>query len=327
MAGLHPDNHLIGVDIGGTNTIVAVVSLSGEVLARSQMRTLPSLGPTSGLERIAALIESVYQEVNGENIAGIGVGCTGPIDRITGRVFNPHTLPTWDGFSVTEGLSARFNVPAVMENDAHAGALGEHWQGAGRGSRHMIYVTVGTGIGAGLILEGSLYTGAEGTAGEIGHIIVDETGPPCYCGLNGCVESIAAAPALINQAREHIQQATNAILTLSNNDPKQISPETIAEAARNGDYVAHAIIAKSARALGIALRDLVVTLSPQIIVLGGGVMKSFDLFEPGIQEVLRTLHLPISNLRIVPAQLGRHAGVIGAARAYLVRGNSQKQAI
>jgi glucokinase len=249
----------------------------------------------------------------------MGIGCTGPLDRIAGTVHNPYTLPTWDDFPLTDCLTEMLGVPVVVENDAHAGALGEHWRGAGRGTRHMIYVTVGTGVGGGLILDGRLYTGATGTAGEIGHHSVDLHGPVCYCGSRGCVELYAAAPALVRRTCERVGTEPSLIPALVGDDPDAIDPEVIARAAREGDGLANDILHEAARALGTGLANLAVVLVPEVIVLGGGVMRSFDLFLPTIREVIEGLLFPLGDLRIVPAQLGMNAGVIGAARAVLDR--------
>jgi glucokinase len=319
MYNVGSDQIVIGVDIGGTNVVVAAVSPQGDVLASASGPTLPRRGPEDGVRRTVGMVEDVQRATGGRELAGIGIGCTGPVDRIAGTVHNPYTLPTWDDFPLTDCLTETLDVPAVMENDAHVGALGEHWRGAGRGTRHMIYVTVGTGVGGGLILDGALYTGATGTAGEIGHHSVDLNGPVCYCGSRGCVELYTAAPALVRRARERAEAEPSLIPRLVGGDLGALDPELIARAAREGDGLANDIIHEAARALGAGLANLAVVLVPEVIVLGGGVMRSFDLFRPTIQEIIEGLLFPLGDLRIVPAQLGMNAGVIGAARAVLDR--------
>jgi glucokinase len=264
------------------------------------------------------MIGDVQRAIGDRDLAGVGIGCTGPIDRIAGMVHNPYTLPTWDGYPLTDRLSDGLGVPVVMENDAHVGVLGEHWCGAGCGTLYMVYVTVGTGVGGGLILNGALHTGATGTAGEIGHHSVNMNGPKCYCGGRGCVEQYAAAPALTRSARERMA-ASDTLQALVDGDPDRINPEVIADAARSGDPVSLAVIDQGAAALAVGLANLAYILVPEVIVMGGGVMHSFDLFQPAIHETLRRLKFPLGDLRVVRAALGTDAGVIGAARAVLDR--------
>lgn len=320
MGNITSDHILIGVDIGGTNIVVAAISPSGEVLAKATTATRPTDGPAAGVSRILDLIGQIQSAAGTRPLAGVGIGCTGPVDRITGHIYNPHTLPTWDAFPLTEALQQKLDVPVIIENDAHAGALGEHWRGAGRDVKHMVYITVGTGVGGGILVDGALYTGANGLAGEIGHLPISlDNGPLCYCGIRGCLESLVSAPALIKQARDRVRQMNSLILSYVDNDVSLITPRVIAEAARSSDELAMHLIAKAAYTLGIGLRSLIVTLAPEMIVLGGGVMNSFDLFMPGIQAAIDNLHLPTDYIRIKHAELGLNAGVIGCARAVLDR--------
>jgi glucokinase len=320
MNNLSPDHILIGVDIGGTNTIVAAISPGGEVLSRATMATRPGDGPDAAVRRIVDLIRQAQQGAGEKPLAGVGIGCTGPVDRQTGHIHNPYTLPTWDDFPLTDALQRELSVPVVIENDADAGALGEHWQGAGRGVKHMVYVTIGTGVGGGIVLDGRLYNGANGLTGEIGHLpITAGSGPLCYCGIHGCLESLVAAPALSSQARDGVRQTDSLIRSLVGGDLSLITPQVIAEAARQGDELGRQIINGAAHALGLGLRGLIVTLAPEMIVLGGGIMDSFDLFLPGIRVVVDGLHLPTDYVRIVHAKLGLNAGVVGGARAVLDR--------
>jgi glucokinase len=249
----------------------------------------------------------------------VGIGATGPINRESGRIQNPFTLPTWDDVPVVDVLRAELGVPVVMENDAHAAALGEYWRGAGQGIRHMIYLTVGTGVGGGLILGGKLHTGAGGIAGEVGHLPVDLNGPECYCGGRGCIEAIASAPALIRQVVEHPDLPRSAILALAGGDHGAISAKIIADAARQGDAAAQSILERAGTALGLGLCGLIVVLAPERIVMGGGVMGSFDLLHPIIARTVQRISGYVPVPPIVPAALGLNAGVTGAVRALIER--------
>ncbi len=316
-----PDEVLLGVDIGGTNIVVAALAPDGEILSRIGGPTLPERGPEDGIQRILGFLHEAQQQSRRATIAGVGIGITGPIDRVRGRIQNPYTLPTWDDVPLADSLHDALGVPVVLENDAHAAALGEFWLGAGRGTQHMIYLTIGTGVGGGIIVNGMLHTGATGLAGEVGHMTVTAGGPECYCGSHGCIESLAAAPALAQQARDHPDLAQSRILSLAGNTLDGITAEIIASAAQVGDAVASSVIERAAHALGIGLRNLVLAISPDRIVLGGGVMRSFDLFYPVIRQTVQSLagYLPVDQLEIVAAQLGLNAGVSGAVRALLDR--------
>ena len=310
---------VIGIDIGGTNIAVAAVSPEGEILSRTGGLTLPQKGPELGTKRIIKLIRKVQQNVEGLKTIGIGIGCTGPIDRIKGVIHNPYTLPSWEGYHLADHIEKEFGVPVVMENDAHVGALGENWIGAGKDIQHLVYITAGTGIGGGLILNGKLYTGSTGLAGEIGHQCINFNGPPCYCGFRGCVESIAASPAITKRAKQRLQTEQSIITELVDGDLEKITPRIISNAARKGDPLAKDLIHEAAFALGVGIGNLLMVLAPEMVILGGGMMRSFDLFQPTIQQVLNGLSYPVNGVRVVPAKLGLNAGVIGAARAILER--------
>ncbi len=311
----------IGLDIGGTNIVAAALSPRGEVLARASLPTQAGRGPEDGVRRIVGAIRTLQEQTGGRHAVGVGIGCAGPLDRETGRVRNPFTLPTWDDVPLTGMLQAALGVPAVIENDADAAALGEYWLGAGRGVQHMVYVTVGTGVGGGLILGGRLHVGATGNAGEIGHQSIDMHGPPCYCGARGCVEMFAAAPAISAQAQTRARAGETLMAKLAGGDIEAITPRIVADAARQGDAAALAIIDEAGHALGVGLGNLVTVLSPERIVMGGGVMLSFDLFYPAIRRTLDRLArlVSVDAVEVVHAGLGLNAGVSGAMTALIER--------
>lgn len=297
--------YIFGVDIGGTKIAVAAVSLQGAILARAEIETRAAEGAPRVIARLSDALHSIEQ---GDELLGIGIGCTGPVDPRTGHVMNPYTLPTWDDVDIVSPLAGEFHTRVALENDCDVAALGEHWIGSARGANNAVYITVGTGIGAGLILNNKLYRGVGMVAGEIGHMSIENDGVPCYCGSRGCLEMYAAGPA-IAKAYENQTGAQN------------ISAREVIERAQNDDGDARQIVEQTAYYLGVGLGNLITILAPDVIVLGGGVMQSFDLFYPAMRATItkNVTLVPSAQVSIVPAALGQNAGVIGAAKALLER--------
>ncbi len=299
---------IAGIDIGGTKIAVGLVNGAGEVIRRAETPVHVDRGPQDALERILTILQSQVQET-GVTVEGIGIGCTGPIDPISGMLGNVNTLPGWEGWNPCEQLSLQMGVSAAMENDADAAALGEARLGAGKGSRSLICVTVGTGIGAGLILHGEIYRGAQHSHPELGHHIIDPSGPLCTCGAYGCWESLACGPAMEQWYAEQ-PGVTGAP------DAKEICAQ-----ARSGEGLALAAVERTAKYLGLGLANIVSMFMPEKIVLGGSIMRSADLFLPGIRRQLE------QNCRLVPyqlceisvASLGHDVGLIGAAQVWYHR--------
>lgn len=299
---------LFGVDIGGTKIAVAAVSVDGKILARTELETQAAQGAPRVIARLAQALHSIAPP---EPLLGIGIGCTGPVDPRTGHVMNPYTLPTWDDVDLVSPLAAEFNTPVVLENDCDAAALGEFWQGAAQGTQHAVYVTVGTGIGAGLILQGKLYRGASMVVGEFGHTTIDYAGTACYCGSHGCLEMYAAGPAIAKA----YQSKTGA---------SQATAREVIQAAIRGDPAAVGVIDRAAYYLGIGLSNLISLLAPDVIVLGGGVMEHVELFQRTLRDTIsKNVGLvPWQDVKITRAALGANAGVIGAAKGLLERLNA-----
>jgi len=293
---------------------------SATVHSRESIRTEAARGPEDGFRRLAALIERVCAQagVAPRELLGIGVGCTGPLDVERGRVQNPYTLPTWDDAPLMDFLHARFGLPGALLNDAQSAALGEFWNGAGRGVENLIYITVGTGIGGGIILGGKLYRGIDGLSAEVGHQVIDLDGPPCYCGARGCLEALAAAPAIKRAARERATP-DGRMLALAKGDPERLSPRLVYLAARQGDEAARAILHQTGHYLGVGIANLLNVLAPDVVVLGGGVMQGWDVIAPPMLETVhaRGTMIPFDKIRIVPASLKLNAGVTGAVRGLL----------
>lgn len=289
------------VDIGGTKFAVGMVSETGQVVARVETPSLPELGVRDGLARIVALLHKMAGQAK-EPLQCIGVGCTGPVDPFTGELGLIEFLPGWEGLRLADELERAFGVRTAVENDADAAALGEWAWGAGRGADRFIYVTVSTGIGGGIVLDGQLYRGAGGAHPEVGHHVIDPSGPECFCGARGCWESLAGGPALARRGG-------------------RASAAEVCEAARQGEIGALAAVEQEGYYLGLGFANLVTLFVPDIIALGGGVMQSKALFEERITATIRSNCglVPFDRTRLVPAALGMDAGLVGAAQVWTKR--------
>jgi glucokinase len=248
----------------------------------------------------------------GRKVDGIGVGSTGPIDPETGVYGEVGTLPGWQGAPLAADLEREFGVSVAVENDADAAALGEAAWGAGRDASSLLYVTVSTGIGVGIILDGRLYRGAGRAHPEIGHQVIDSRGPACYCQANGCWESLASGPAM---------EAWMGANAAGQFPPEALTARQICALARQGDTLALAAVRREAHYLGLGLANLVTIFCPEVIALGGGMMLSADLFLAQAIDVVRRIctQVPAANTSIVLAGLGTDTGLLGAACAWLHR--------
>ena len=322
------DRLMLGIDIGGTKTMAAVLRLSsGEVVSCLTIPTLAERGPEISLQRIRELVRAVVQQAGVEmsQISGIGIGCAGPLDSARGRIQNPFTLPTWEDVPIVDDLVAAFGIPTLLVNDAHAAALGEYWMGAGKGSRNMLYVTISTGIGGGIIVDGRLLRGVGLMAGEVGHAVIDKQGPKCYCGTRGCWEMMASGTAIARMAQERATEQS-LIWQLTKGKSQAITAEIVSEAARRGDGLAQQIMDETAENLGIGIANLMNILGPDVIVLGGGVMASWDLLE---ETMFKTIYgrigmVPFDQIRILRAALENDSVLVGAVRALVDLGSASK---
>jgi len=289
-----------GIDIGGTKMAVALVDQQARIAARTSLATEAGMGFDRAVERLISAIEQLLAEVGSEaaGLGGIGIGCAGPVDPLRGQINNPYTLEGWNRCNIVDPLRLRFGVPAVLENDADAAAVGESLAGAGKGAESMVLLTFGTGVGGGVVLSGRIYRGAEGEHPELGHLVVDSGGPPCYCGVRGCLESMASGTALGEAGRAQGYGS---------------APEVF-EAATGDEARAVAIVERAVEAASRAAWTICHTFLPQTLVLGGGIMEQwFDRFAGPIRERLRhaTQFTP-ANVAVVKAQLGNDAGMVGA---------------
>jgi len=317
---------LIGIDIGGTKIAVAAITSSGRILGCAQAPVCEQSSLAAFNDTLITLVRRALAEggLPGEKPAAIGIGCTGPVDPAQGTVSNPYTLPLPMDSDITTPLRKAFDAPVLLENDAFAAALGEAWLGAARGRELAVCVTFGTGIGCGVVRAGRLQHGARGHFPEIGHQILDPTGPPCYCGASGCWESLASGTA-IGQAGQRAAQGPGgeALLALAGGRAEAVDARLVFQAARSGDPVACHIVERAVRATAAGVHNLVHAFAPDAIVLGGGMMCHYDLFEPAARAAIaRITIVPVDGLLIAPAELGANAGLYGAARlAALSLGN------
>jgi glucokinase len=316
---VHPKSKsiAIGVDLGGTKMRAALVNEHGRILRRLERPTLAEEGASFVMQRMLDLIRDIISDspLQFREIKGIGVGSAGQIDPWSGTVLSATpNLPGWGGMPLAELVRGAFGLPVCVDNDANAAAWGEKQFGAGQGVAHLICITIGTGIGGGLIVDGQLYHGATGVAGEIGHLTVNLDGPPCNCGSFGCLEAYAAAPAIVARAQKAVRAGAETALTQVNK-LGDITVPLIAQAAAKGDPLASQIMQETGRYIGAGLAGLVNVLNPERIVIGGGVAQAGDSLLKPIERTVRARAMPIAAevLQVVQAQLGEDAGVIGAA--------------
>lgn len=295
------------IDIGGSKLAVAVVRQDGVILAQRQCATEPERGFPDALARMERMLRELIAKTG--SIDGIGVGCPGPLSPSTGTLFEVGTLPGWRGANLVAALESRFGVTVAVENDADAAALAEfHWSAA-NSADSFIYVTISTGIGGGIVLNKKLYRGVQGAHAELGHQIIDPSGPLCYCSARGCWESLASGTAMSAWMQEIAPQA------------RPMSASAICELAYAGNEVALKVVHRQGYYLGLGLANLTTMFAPEIIALGGGVMKSGSLFLDEAQRVVTSLctQVPAEETSIRYATLGPDVGVLGAAQAWLQR--------
>ena len=305
-----------GIDLGGTKILVLITDEQGSVLGEERVPTLAAQGPDAVITRIVEAVRAAaaHARVAVPDIRVAGVSAPGPINSAEGDITDPPNLPGWHNVRLARVLHEQLGVPAVLENDANCACVGEHQFGAGRGYRHLLYVTISTGIGGGVIIDDKLYAGASGAAGEVGHMGVAMSGPTCGAGHVGCLEAFASGTAIARRAREMIAAGgLPRTARLAEHDPP-LSARTVYLAGQQGEAAAAAIITEAGRYLGVGLASMINAFNPQAIVLGGGLTNMGDaLLGPAI-EVARTRSFAQSfmDVRIVESELGDNAAALGA---------------
>ena len=312
--------YVVGIDIGGTNIVAGTVAEDGsELLGLVSEPTFPEQGADAVLARIVKLTKASMAAARGKEIAGIGIGSPGPLDTKTGVVLLTPNLG-WTNFPLRDRLTQALGLPATLDNDANCAIFGEWWRGAARGADYVVGLTIGTGIGGGIVLGGQVYRGASDIAGEIGHMTIDSTGRLCKCGNYGCLEAYSSGPAIAARAVEGIRPGTDTSLPkYVNGDLSKITAQLVYEAAHDGDDYAREVVKDTAKFLGAGVASLINIFNPEVVVVCGGVTLAGDrLFEPLRAEVRRRAFKPATDVcRIVPGELTGTAGVYGAAAVFI----------
>jgi glucokinase-like ROK family protein len=308
---------VVAVDIGATHVGVALTTLGSEILVHRHEPADVRFGPHPVLGRVRGLLDDLLEEqgVGREDVVAIGVGVPGPVEQASGLLTVPPIMPGWDRFPIRDVFLGEYAAPVFVDNDVNIMALGEHWGGVSKGVADTIFVKIGTGIGSGIIIGGRLHRGIQGCAGDLGHVCVDPQGPTCTCGNQGCLEAMAAAPAMVAQAERCAREGESEILASVLEEKGELTTRDIGEAARRSDDCAVSVIRGSGRLIGQTLASVVSVLNPSLIVIGGGVSHIGNALLAEIRSAVyqRSLPLATRNLPIVMSELDDVAGVVGAS--------------
>jgi len=308
---------VLGVDIGGTKIAVGIVDRSGKILAQGRTPMVANETPEAALDAVVSAIDSMLSP-SAVDIEGIGICAPGPLDPKSGIVLNPPNLPCWRNFPLADKVRSKYSVPVKVDNDANAAALAETLWGAAQGFHYVFYATIGTGIGTGIVFDGSIYHGKTGSAGEGGHVSIDYRGPVCLCGKRGCIEILAAGPAIGARARAKVAAEPSRgkiILDLVKGDISSITSQHVGKAFESGDPLAREVLEETVHLLTIWLGNIVDLLDPDVIVVGGGVAAMLRSF---FEEIKRELpdwcvNPRASEIPLLMAHYGADAGIAGGA--------------
>ena len=310
------DRVVIGVDLGGTNTRTALVNREGIVLDKQKEATVAAGGHEQVIAKLIGNINRQRENAGrlGRTVIAVGVGAPGVIHEQTGVVVKSPNFPDWNNLPLRKTLELELGIPVFIENDANAAALGEQWRGAGSGIKSMIFLTLGTGVGGGIILGGRIWHGADGMAGEVGHMTISPDGRQCGCGNTGCLEMYASSRGIVMTFGE-IWSQQDAAAPL----PPGITSEQVYQAARSGDHIAVRAMQDMGRSLGIGIANLINIFNPEMVVIGGGVRDAWDLFIDATRDEIRrrAFEYPAERTKILPSVLGDDAGMVGAAAVAL----------
>ena len=304
------------MDLGGNWIRVALATPDGDLPWRERRPTNAQEGGDAVVARVEELLQLGIANAGGKEIVGMGLGIAGPVVPETGMIYRPPNIPGLDGVSFKSLWGNRVAWPVLVGNDATLAALGEYRYGAGAGAHTLVYITISTGIGAGIVVEGRPLMGAYGMAGELGHTTVDRNGPPCKCGSVGCLEGIASGSAIAETARRRVEARSDTLIRgIVSGELDRISAETVFEAAAGGDPLAVGIIEDVARGLGAGLVNVLHTLNPDVIVIGGGVSQNWEYLRPAVQSYIvahAMPHVQKLGFKLVVSALGDEIGLLGA---------------
>jgi glucokinase len=314
------NGYIIGIDIGGTMIKGALFDLQGGLIRKDETSTKAEKGLEPFIENIVSFV-NLFQKGTGK-ASSLGIGIAGVLDKERETLLESPNLPLLKNVPLKKLLESELGIPVFIENDANIAALGELWAGDGKGIDNFLLLTLGTGIGSGLILNGNLWTGETGKAGEFGHAVVNPEGAQCACGKKGCLEAHSSGSAMVRMAREALAKGRESSLqNLYKNNPDALTPKAIYTEAKNGDELCLEIFKEAARFLAIAISDVNNLLDIHNFIIGGGVSKASHIFEAGLREEVRKRVFSISKdkIRIIISKLGNDAGIFGAG--YLAKQN------
>jgi glucokinase len=307
--------YYVGIDLGGTKIASVLTDKAGRIITSDRRATNAAAGGGQVFKNISDAIRAVITGVERSEIKGIGIASPGPVDIRNGKIVATPNLP-WQNFAITQKVEAEFQLPCALENDANAAAIGEWLFGAGKNRQDLVYITVSTGVGGGIICNGQILHGRDDAAGEIGHMTVANDGPRCGCGKYGCLEAVSSGTAIGKEAQRLIAAGRNSsILLKALHNPELINAKIVAEAALENDALAVEIFTRAINYLGIGIANLIQLFNPEMIIIGGGVSKIGPLLFEGIWPVIsaNTFAHTIRGLPIVPPALGDNCGSLGAA--------------
>jgi len=319
---------LVGVDLGGSSAKVAVVSAKGEIIEKGSVPTSDEPGPEPVMTGSEKTVQSVLNRagLSRKDVLAVGIGAPGPLNWQTGLVYSLTNLHGWKDVALADEMAGRLGMPVYLDNDANVACYGEFWSGAGKDVDCMCLLTLGTGVGGGLVVFGRLLRGPDGTAAEIGHINVMRDGRPCNCGAKGCLETYASVTGLLRTVREGIENGKHTILVdMADQDISNITGQMVSDAIDKGDEFAQWAMAETGQWLGTGIASLINLFNPEKIVLGGGMTAAGDHLLKPLRETAKAqaFDVPAKRAKIVLAAHGNDAGVIGAAGCALDRYNLQ----
>ncbi len=316
MTGAPKDDLILGIDIGGTKVAFGLVDSEGKIVSQGRKPMVAHGTAEAGLQAVTGAIDSVMS-ADKSRIRSIGICAPGPLDPKNGVVLNPPNLPCWRNFPLSERVKSRYSVPVKVDNDGNAAALAETMWGAAKGHRYVFYATVGTGIGSGIVFDGHIYHGNTGSAAEGGHVSIDYKGPRCNCGKLGCIEILAAGPAIGGRARSKLADGSraSAIRGLAGGDVASVTSEMVGRAFAHGDAVASEVLRETVELLTAWLGNMVDLLDPDVLVMGGGVSAMLHPFFDDIKAGLPKwcVNPRCAEIPLLIAHYGADAGIAGGA--------------